>query len=166
MRRRACWSTEPMRRALRPSLRALGAASALALACAHSDPHALSERARADFAAGRTAEAIAQMREAVALAPDDAEAHFALGAMLLRTERVDEAEPELARATALAPRNARMLAAHGLALRAQRKWGSAESALLRALLLEPNDTSTIAALGEARERARTCALVARAAKRS
>ena len=193
--------------ALHRTLRALCALAVLALGCAtRSDPAALSERAHADFAAGDTEEAIAQMREVVALAPDVAQVHFSLGLMLLRTDRVDEAEPELARAVALAPRDARKLAAHGLALRAQQKWSAAESALLRALLLEPNDTSTIAALGEvyrlsgdyekcaaryeqvvwqlelrepstlgeselralgeAREHARVCAMLARAAKRS
>jgi Flp pilus assembly protein TadD len=88
------------------------------------------------------------MQQVVELAPDDADAHFTLGVMELRTDRVDEAEAELARAVALSPRDAKMLAAHGLALRAQKKWSAAESALLRSLLLDPGNPSTIAALGE------------------
>jgi Flp pilus assembly protein TadD len=121
-----------------------------ALGCAETaqDAPRLEERAREDFEAGRTEEAIETMRRAVELAPDDAQAHFSLGAMQLRTNRVDEAEAELARAVALAPRDAKMLAAHGLALRAQGRWSAAEDALLRSLLLQPGETSTIAALGE------------------
>jgi Flp pilus assembly protein TadD len=143
-----------MSKAPRRSPRA-SAAVALALAlgalgCAHTaeDAPRLEQRARADFEAGRIFEAIETMQRAVALAPDDAEAHFLLGVMMLRTDRVVEAEAELARAVTLAPRNAKILAAYGLALRAQKRWGDAESALVRSLLLEPGDPSTIAALGE------------------
>lgn len=133
----------------------VSAAVALALAlgaldCAHTaeDAPRLEQRARADFEAGRIVEAIETMQRAVALAPDDAQAHFLLGVMMLRTDRVGEAEVELARAIALAPRNGKMLAAYGLALRAQKRWSDAESALVRSLLFEPGESSTIAALGE------------------
>ena len=130
--------------------RAVALASAFALGCAvtAADAPQLESQARADFEAGRVAEALAAMQRVVELAPDDAEVHFTLGVMALRTDRIDEAESELARAVALAPRNARFPAAHGLALRAQRRWRDAEGAFLRALLLEPGDASTIAALGE------------------
>jgi Flp pilus assembly protein TadD len=123
---------------------------ALAFGCAHTaeDVPRLTERARADFEAGEVVKAIAAMEEVVALTPDDANAHFLLGVMMLRTDRVAEAESELARAVELAPRNAKMLAAHGLALRAQKRWVAAEHALLRSLLFEPGEPSTIAALGE------------------
>ncbi len=122
----------------------------LVLGCATTveDLPLLESRARADFEAGRTEEAIETMERAVALAPDDAEAHFLLGVMKLRTDRVIEAEAELARAVALAPRDAKILAAHGIALRAQKNWSAAERAFLRSLLLEPGDSSTLAALGE------------------
>jgi Flp pilus assembly protein TadD len=122
----------------------------LALGCATTveDAPTLTASARADFEAGRTEDALETMRTVVQLAPDDPQAHFLLGVMALRTDRIDEAEPELARAVALAPRDARFLAAHGLALRAQQKWSAAESALVRSLLLEPGESSTLAALGE------------------
>jgi len=130
--------------------RAAAALLALALGCANTpqDAPALSARARTDFEAGRTEDAIDAMREVVKLTPDDAQAHYLLGVMALRTDRIDEAEPELARAVHLAPRDARLLAAHGLALRAQQKWSAAESAFVRSLLLEPGEASTLAALGE------------------
>ena len=130
--------------------RAAAALFALALGCASTadDPPALTARARADFEAGRTEEALETMRAVVKLDPDDAQAHYLLGVMALRTDRIAEAEPALARAVELAPRDARMLAAHGLALRAQRKWSAAESALVRSLLLDPGESSTLAALGE------------------
>jgi tetratricopeptide (TPR) repeat protein len=129
---------------------ALFLALAGALGCAYTaqDAPQLTERARADFEAGRVVEAIDTMQRVVALAPDDAQAHFLFGVMMLRTDRVADAEIELARAVELEPRNAKMLAAHGLALRAQKRWSAAESALLRSLLLEPGEPSTIAALGE------------------
>ena len=121
-----------------------------ALGCAHTaeDAPELVRRARADFESGRIVEAIETMQSAVALAPDDAQAHFLLGVMMLRTDRVDEAEAELAVAVGLEPRDAKMLAAHGLALRAQKRWSDAEDALVRSLLFEPGEPSTIAALGE------------------
>ena len=136
------------------ALRSLRGCAALALAlglgCAHTAQDApwLESRARADFESGRVVEAIDAMQRVVALAPENAEAHFLLGVMLLRTDRVAEAEPELARAVALAPRDAKMLAAHGLALRAQKRWSDAESAFVRSLLLDPGRPSTIAALAE------------------
>ncbi len=139
------------RRAPRRSLSSLSAALlAVALGCVHTaeDAPRLAVRARADFEAGRTEEAIEAMQRVVELAPGDAQAHFLLGVMALRTNRVDEAETELARAVALAPRDAKMLAAHGLALRAQQRWSAAERALLRSLLLEPGESSTLAALAE------------------
>jgi len=130
--------------------RAAAALLALALGCASTadDAPALTARARADFEAGRTEEALETMRAVVKLDPDDAQAHYLLGVMALRTDRIDEAEPALARAVELAPRDAKLLAAHGLALRAQRKWSAAESALVRSLLLDPGESSTLAALGE------------------
>ena len=133
-----------------PSPRAFAGLIALALGCASTvgDAPALISSARADFEAGRTEEALETMRAVVNLTPDDPQAHFLLGVMALRTDRVDEAERELGRASALAPRDAKMLAAHGLALRAQQKWSAGESALVRSLLLDPGESSTLAALGE------------------
>jgi Flp pilus assembly protein TadD len=132
------------------SPRAAAGLFVLALGCAHTagDAPQIAARARADFEAGRTEQAIDAMGEVVKLTPDDAQAHYALGAMQLRTNRVDEAEPELARAAQLAPRDAKILAAHGLALRAQQKWSAAEDALLRSLLFQPGELSTLHALGE------------------
>jgi Flp pilus assembly protein TadD len=129
---------------------ALFLALALACGCALTaeDAAQLTQRARADFEEGKVVEATDAMQRVVVLTPDDADAHYLLGVMWLRTDRVDEAERELARAEALAPRNAKIVAAHGLALRAQKRWTEAESAFLRSLLLEPGEPSTIAALGE------------------
>ena len=133
-----------------PTPRAAAALLALALGCASTvaDAPALTSRARSEFEAGRTEDAIGRMREVVKLTPDDAQAHYLLGVMALRTDRIDEAEPALARAVELAPRDAKLLAAHGLALRAQKKWSAAESAFVRSLLFEPGESSTLAALGE------------------
>jgi Flp pilus assembly protein TadD len=128
---------------------ALGAC-ALSLGCALGAPDvpALKSEAREAFAEGRPTDALQTLRTAVALAPDDAEAHYLLGVMALRSDRTGEAEVALARAAELAPRDARTLAAWGLALRAQKRWEEAESALVRSLLLRPGDPSTLAALGE------------------
>jgi Flp pilus assembly protein TadD len=130
--------------------RVAAALLALGLGCASTvaDAPALTAQARAEFEAGRTEQALETMREVVRLDPSDPQAHYTLGVMALRTDRLDEAEPALARAVALSPRDGKLLAAHGLALRAQKKWSAAESALVRSLLFDPGESSTLAALGE------------------
>jgi len=125
-------------------------ACALSLCCAlaASDVPSLKSDAREAFEEGRPTDALRTLRTAIALAPDDADAHYLLGVIALRSDRIGEAETALARAAVLAPRDARTLAAWGLALRAQRRWEEAESALVRSLLLNPGDPSAIVALGE------------------
>jgi len=55
--------------------------------------------------AGRLADAEAQYRTAIALAPDDPAARVRMGAVLAQQGRIDEAVPHLERAVALRPRD-------------------------------------------------------------
>jgi Tfp pilus assembly protein PilF len=61
-------------------------------------------------------EAETLLRKASALYPDSANAHFALGLLLVRAKRLDQALPELQRATGLAPGNSYYAYAYGVGL--------------------------------------------------
>lgn len=134
-------------------MRLLAAVLALTLvgagcATTAADVPRLKRDAREASEAGRHVEALRTLRPATALAPEDQEVFFLLGAIALRADRPGEAEEALARAVELAPHDPRPLAAHGLALRGLHRYEEAESALLRSLILRPADPATLAALGE------------------
>jgi tetratricopeptide (TPR) repeat protein len=67
-------------------------------------------------AAGRDADAESLLRRALAIAPDLAETHYALGLTLVRLGRHAEALPELERAAALAPDSPRYALTRALLL--------------------------------------------------
>lgn len=141
-------ASRPLRARIGATLGFAAIGASLCCALSASDVPSLESDAREAFAEGRPTDALRMMRTATALAPDDAELHYLLGVIALRSNRIGEAETALARAAELAPRDARTLAAWGLALRAQRRWEEAESALLRSLQLRSGDPRTLAALGE------------------
>jgi len=65
---------------------------------------------------GRDEEGGRVLRDALALAPDDASVQHALGLLLVRAQRLDEALPWLERAAVNAPGNARYAYVYGIAL--------------------------------------------------
>lgn len=85
----------------------------------------------------RPADALVHYREAVAMAPDSADAHLGLGALLLRLGRLEDAAASLGRAAQLDPRNADALSMLGAALTAQGDPQGARVQLLRAVELDP-----------------------------
>lgn len=97
--------------------------------------------------AGRTADAIAAYKRAVAARDDFAAAHFHLGAALHRAGRPAEAEPCYRRAIALAPQ---LVDAHhnlGVVLQQLESHIEAEAAFRRVLLLDPRSASAHFHLG-------------------
>jgi len=114
---------------------------------------ALVNLADLERAAGRDAEAEALLRRALALAPERAEVHYALGLALVRLGRHADALPELERAAALAPDSSRYALAWALLLH-ERGDRAGATKVARALLARwPRDAEARALLEEL-ERAR------------
>ena len=82
--------------------------------------------------------AIAVCREALAEDPDDINFTALMGAVLLKSRRLDEAEEQLRRAIALAPSFAKPHEDLGLLLLQQRRSEEAEAVLRRAVTLDPD----------------------------
>ena len=95
---------------------------------------------------GRLIEAIADLRAALADAPDDFAARNALGLQLARTARAREGLAELDRAIALNPGFAPAHRNRGWTLEALGEPPAARAAYERALELEPGDAKALAAL--------------------
>lgn len=93
--------------------------------------------------------AVAICREALAEDPDDVNFTALLGAMLLKTRRLEEAERELRRAIALAPNFAKPHEDLGLLLLQQRRGEEAEAVLREAVRLDPELEQAHFSLGRA-----------------
>ena len=81
---------------------------------------------------------IADLREAVSMAPRDAGLHASLGTILFLDERLDEAQAVLRRALVLAPNHPVALANLSLVLRARGDFAAAERAARAALGARPD----------------------------
>lgn len=106
------------------------------------------ERAIAEAAAGRGADAERLYRQAIALDPGFADAHYNLGNVLFRAGRKDEAIAEYARACELAPRDAEARYNLGIALFDLGRRAEARAALEEALRLDPAHSAARRALAE------------------
>ncbi len=96
---------------------------------------------RADLlrALGREEEAEATLREALARAPESADAHYALGLALVRQKRMPEAVSELERAASLAPEFPRYAMTLALALESVGEKDRASKVLAEARAKRPGD---------------------------
>ncbi|MFZ3179657.1 MAG: tetratricopeptide repeat protein, partial [Methylocystis silviterrae] len=90
-------------------------------------------------ALGKEAESEKVLREAIALSPDAAAAHHALGLSLIRQKRYLEATSELNRATELAPGESRFAYVYVVALNSLDRAQDARAALDKALRRFPFD---------------------------
>jgi len=81
------------------------------------------------------------IKQAVALAPDDPYSRFVLGRLKFRQKQYDEAIDALSRAAQLDPEDAQVQNFLGLALSEKGLRGPAETALRKAVQLEPNYAS-------------------------
>lgn len=89
--------------------------------------------------AGRSADAIAAYRKAIAAFPDYFDAHFALGNELANAGQVDDSMRELDRAREINPKDARVYAAFGSLLVKQHKLAVAAAAFGEAGRLSPTE---------------------------
>ena len=83
---------------------------------------------------------------AIAIAPQDAGVHHALGLTLVRLKRLDEALSELRRAAELAPEQARYAYVYAVALHSAGRSSEAMTALKESLARHPDDRDTLLAL--------------------
>ena len=88
---------------------------------------------------GRDSEGERLLREALRIAPKNADVHHALGLLLVRERRIDEALSELSRAAALAPENARYAYVLAVGLDSAAKALRAREVLEQALRRHPAD---------------------------
>jgi len=86
---------------------------------------------------GRHTEALAPMRQAVTLSPQDASAHNNLGNVLLALGKLDEAKASFQQALTINPRFAVAHYNLGNAFKDMRKLGEAEASYQRAIEIEP-----------------------------
>jgi predicted Zn-dependent protease len=94
---------------------------------------------------GTEREAEQTLREGLALVPDDAMLHHALGLSLARSERQSEAVQELKRAAALST-DVRLTYAYAVALHSSGRVSEAVEILERARAREPRDRDVLFAL--------------------
>jgi tetratricopeptide (TPR) repeat protein len=86
------------------------------------------------------------LRKACALYPDSADAHFALGMLLVRRNDIETGVSELGRASALAPNNSRYAYAYGIGLHSTRHDERALATLSDARTRFPDNAPIEAAL--------------------
>jgi tetratricopeptide (TPR) repeat protein len=86
------------------------------------------------------------LRQGLALAPQNAALHYALGLALVRMKQNDAALGELQRANALEPDNTRFAYTYGVALHSAGKPDAAKATLAKALARHPDDATVRAAL--------------------
>lgn len=105
------------------------------------------ESARLASDAGHNDEALAELREAHKLAPDEAETNAALGVFYTRQQQFRLAEPYLARAKQLAPKNAVVRERYADALAKLGKVKEAYQEASEALILSPSNTELVFKVG-------------------
>ena len=103
---------------------------------------------RAYFAAGKTAEAIAQARELSAAHKQDVQLHFTLGLALAAAKQYKAAQLELEQANALKPETFEILHNLGQTYLRGHEYAKAEFALNRALKLKPDSAETLYLLAQ------------------
>jgi tetratricopeptide (TPR) repeat protein len=86
------------------------------------------------------------LRQGLAVAPDSAVLHYALGLALVRMKQNDSALGELQRANALDPENTRFAYAYGVALHSAGQRDAAKATLAKVLARHPDDATVRAAL--------------------
>ena len=97
-------------------------------------------------AQGREAEAEATLRQALAVAPEDAAVQHALGLTLVRLQRAGEALELLGSAAKLAPSQTRYAYVYAIALNSAGRVDDALDVLKANLARHPGDQATLAAL--------------------
>ena len=95
---------------------------------------------------GDDAAAETLLRKACALYPDSADAHFALGMLLVRRQEIAAGVSELGRANALAPNNSQYAYAYAVGLHSTRQDERALAALSDARARFPDNAPIAAAL--------------------
>ena len=102
----------------------------------------------ADYLGGNGDDAAAEplLRKACALYPDSADAHYALGMLLVRRQEIAAGVGELGRANALAPNNSQYAYAYAVGLHSTRQDGRALAALSDARARFPDNAPIQAAL--------------------
>lgn len=106
---------------------------------------------------GDPSEADARMRKAVAAQPDNAEAHFGLGAVVQAAGRLDEAAKSYERALEYIPNHLRCLVVLGVCRLDQDDYVGAEAWFRRAIAAHPDSTMAWMHLGIALFRQDRCA---------
>jgi Tfp pilus assembly protein PilF len=95
---------------------------------------------------GRETEAAKVLRDGLAVSPNDATLHHALGLSLVRQHQMPAALEELRRAAELAPANTRLTYVYAIALKSAGRPREALTWLQRALQKAPNDRDVLTAL--------------------
>jgi Flp pilus assembly protein TadD len=95
---------------------------------------------------GREADAAKALRDGLAVSPNDATLHHALGLSLVRQRQMPAALEELRRAAELAPANTRLTYVYAVALKSAGRTREALTWLQRALQKAPHDRDVLTAL--------------------
>ena len=95
---------------------------------------------------GREADAVKALRDGLAVSPNDATLHHALGLSLVRQGNMPGALEELRRAAELAPKNTRLTYVYAIALKSAGRTKEAITWLERALATAPDDRDVLNAL--------------------
>ncbi len=103
--------------------------------------------AKAYASAGRRSEALRELRETLARAPEHAGAQLDLGLNLQAQGDIDAAVAQLEQAVRLAPQSAQAYSALGMALREAQRLEAAEAALRSACRIDPADATARLNLG-------------------
>ncbi len=109
------------------------------LACTTDNFIAHNDLGSFEFQHGRSAEAVADLRQAVDLRPDHAQAHSNLGSALLQQGRVDAAIAEFQKAVELQPDDASFLGNLGTALLQKGLLDEAMAAFQQSLAIQPDN---------------------------
>ncbi len=125
-----------------------GAVACVALVLAWSGARAGIDKAVADYKAGRTLEAAAQLQSIVDRDPGYAYGHFLLGHCLLKMLHPSEAEAAFRRALSIDPTRAEYYQGLALALKAQADWSHAVQAASEGLqrVQDPRERYALLAL--------------------